>query len=616
MICGIEIHQRLSGRKLFCNCEPPESEESGAAVKKFTRKLHLVASELGEHDATARLEASKGRFFHYAAPEDSSCLVEADEEPPHALNPDALSAGLVVCDLLSTRVVDEMHIMRKNVIDGSNTSGFQRTALLGTGGEVFIRGKRLEIQSVCIEEESAGILKGQDSEATYDLGRLGIPLIEIATAPSISSGEEAREAAETIGALLRKTGMVARGIGTIRQDLNISITGGARVEIKGVQDLSMVQKTVELEAKRQQALLEIAAHLKERLGERQISQTFFDITSVFSENHSPMVSKLLKNGAKVFALALPGFHGLLGQEISPGRRFGSELADYARTRGVRGLIHSDEEMEKYGISEDEISEIKVALSLSEKDGFAIVLADTKKAQEALSEVSKRASVLGVPEETRKANPDGTTSYMRPLPGKARLYPETDLEPITITEGMRLSAKKKAGEIAAREKRKDESMSSVNSELASQLSSLRGLISHNHSFKPLAQTPELSVFLASIDAGVEQKYAASVLTNVLKGLKREGANTQALDEPRLLSVFHAQKSDAFAKAATQEILRFMCEDARANPEAAAKALGLELIKGAALEKIIKEENHTLQSLMAKYRLRVDAGAAAAHFAKKK
>jgi len=616
MICGIEIHQRLSGRKLFCSCAPSDSEENEAGAKKFARRQHLVASELGETDATARLEAMRDREFHYVAPVHSTCLVEADEEPPHAMNPDALSAALAVCELLSTTPVDEMHIMRKNVIDGSNTSGFQRTSLIGIGGSIRLKAKKVGVQTICIEEESAGILDGQDNKAVYDLNRLGIPLIEIATAPELTSGDEAQEAAEIIGGLLRKTGLVARGLGTIRQDLNISIPGGARVEIKGAQDLSMISKAVELEAKRQQELLKIATESKERLGSRKIEPTFYDVTSTFSETRSPMVFKMLKAGSKAFALALPGFSGLLGREISPNRRFGSELADYARSCGVRGLIHSDEDMGKYGISEDEISEIKVALSLLENDGFAIVLADTKKAHEALSEVAKRASVFGVPEETRRANPDGTSSYMRPLPGKARLYPETDLEPIVITKDMLALAKKKAKEIGAMENEKGALLSKINPELASQLSSLRGLISHNGSFKQLAQTPELSVLSAAVEAGLDYKYAASVLTNVLKGLKREQLDTLALDEPRLLSALHAHREGAFAKAAMADILRYMCENKAASPAEAAKSLGLETLSGAALEKIIREEGLSLPSLMAKYRLRVDAQEAAILFSKMK
>jgi len=607
MICGLEIHQRLSGRKLFCSCAPEEGDAQKSKAE-FSRRLHLVASELGELDATAKLEARRNRSFHYAASPSSSCLVECDEEPPHQANPEALLATLAICELLSSRPMDEIHVMRKNVIDGSNTSGFQRTALVGLGGKIKVGEKEVGIQSVCLEEESAGLVEGQESKAAYDLTRLGIPLIEIATAPVLGSGEEAQQAAEAIGGLLRKTGLVSRGIGTIRQDLNISVGGGARVEIKGVQELGMIAATVETEARRQQALVQISSEAKQRLSGREIPQAFYDVTSIFSETRAAMVAKSIKAGSRAFALPLPGFAGLVGREVSPNRRFGSELADYARACGVRGLIHSDEDMAKYGISEDEVSETRLALSLSEHDAFAIVLADEKKAKEALSAVAERVAVFGVPEETRKASPDGTSSYMRPLPGKARMYPETDLEPIEVTGSMIERAREKAGEITRMESDKEKILTGVNPELAAQLTAIRGLISHNSAHRLLAQTPELSVFASALNDGVDAKFAAAVLTNTLQALRREGTNTRLLDEPRLLSALRAWKEGVFTKAAVPEVLRKMCEGAAVSPEEAAAKAGAERISGALLSKLIAEERLELPALMAKYRLRVDAAEA--------
>ncbi len=604
MKCGIEIHQRLSGSKLFCGCLPAEAE---GQKREFTRRLHAVKSELGELDAAAGLEATRGRSFHYFAPHSSCCLVEADEEPPHPLNAEALSSALAICELLGARPVDELHIMRKNVIDGSNTSGFQRTALLAAGGSIKTPSGKLGIQTVCIEEESAGILEGKESRASYDLSRLGIPLVEIATTPDLHSGEEAREAALAIGTLLRQTGLVQRGIGTIRQDLNVSIPEGARVEIKGVQELSMVGQTVELEVQRQKALLEITAELRARNTDKSEPQ-FIDLTEIFSSTPSQMASKLIRGGARVYGMALPDFAGILGRELVPKRRFGTELADYARAAGISGLIHSDESMEKYGFSDDEMAEVRVALSTGPKDAFVLVIGPEKKAQSALSQVAFRASFPGVPEETRRANPDGTSSYMRPLPGKARLYPETDLPNVQITKEMLLAAKEAAKNLAKMEKEKETVLSSLNDELAAQLSSARGLISRSPSHKPSAATPELSAFAASLEAGVEPKFAASTITNTLAGLKREGADTLKLDAERLLSAFAAAGKGVFAKAAMPEILRGMCSDASTSPEAVAKKLGLEKITGKELTKLIAGEKLDIKGLMAKYRLRVDASEA--------
>jgi len=604
MLCGIEIHQRIAGRKLFCGCYPSDGKGQCAT---FTRKLHAVLSELGELDSAVRLEAVRERSFKYGAPNRSSCLVEADEEPPREVSPDALSAALVFCQFLNSKPVDEMHIMRKNVIDGSNTSGFQRTALLGTGGAIETPSGKVRILAVCIEEESAGIVEGSEREAEYDLSRLGVPLVEIATAPDIKSGKQAQEAALAIGTLLRKTGLVQRGIGSIRQDLNVSVPEGARVEIKGVQALELIEKTVELEAARQVALAALSAEIQTLTGGKPAEQVFFDLTEIFSETKSQLVSKQLKTGAKLLGMKLPKLAGILGKEILPGRRFGTELSDYAKSTGLRGIIHSDESMEKYGFSEDEISESSAAMSIGKTDAFVMVVGDEKRARAALSEVASRASYKGVPGETRRANPDGTSSYMRPLPGKARLYPETDLTPVQITKEMIRTASLMVKKIGEAHEEKEELLSSLNSDLSSQLSSARGLISHNPSFPSSSSspTPELAAFAEAVKQGVDPKLAASAITNTLQSLKREGADTKQLDEPRLLSALLLCKNSKITKAAIANVLKEMCNDSGATAEGAAKKLGIEKITGSALEKLLKEEKLELSGLMAKYRLQVDA-----------
>lgn len=615
MMCGIEIHQRIAGKKLFCSCVPA-AEQSGAETG-FSRRLHAVRSELGELDSAVRLESIRQRLMRYVAPSSSSCLVEADEEPPHQINHEALCAVLLFANLLSSRVVDEVHVMRKNVIDGSNTSGFQRTAVVSQGGEIDTPVGKLGIQAICIEEESAGILEGgKDASADYELSRLGIPLVEIATEPALKSGKEAQEAALAIGTLLRKTGLVSRGIGTIRQDLNVSIPQGARVEVKGVQELGMIAATVDLEVQRQQKLIALAATIRQRLSGSQIEATFVDLTELFEETRSQLVAKSLRGGARVLGMRLPSHEGLLGAELQPNRRYGSELADYARAAGIRGLIHSDEDLVKYGFSEDEISEVKVALSIRKGDAFAIVVGDKKKAEAALSEVCCRANFLGVPEETRKANPDGSSSYMRPLPGRARMYPETDVPPIPVTTELLDEAKQMAQAVAAAQEEKEGLLSSIPEELARQLAAAKGLLSHHPSFALSSSTPELSAFAVAVKQGVEPKFASSAITNILQSLKREGADTGTLDEQRFLSALLLCKNNGITKAAVSEVLREMCRDSLATAESAAKKLGIEKISGKELAALLNSEGADFGSFMARYRLRVDAQEAQEMMKKKK
>ncbi len=296
LTCGLEIHQQLATAKLFCPCASTLAQEKPTTVVR--RQLRAVAGELGQVDVAAAAAAAQQRTFAYHAFAGESCEVELDEEPPQELNPDALDVALQLALLLKCWIPPEVHVMRKTVLDGSNTTGFQRTAVVGLNGTLETPHGPVTIPTVCLEEESCQILKKRADTIEYGLNRLGIPLIEIATGPDIHDPDHAREAAEAIGALLRSTGKVRRGIGTIRQDVNVSIPRGSRVEIKGFQELGQIPAVIKKEMERQQ--------------------------------------QLLKEGKPV------------------------------------------------------------------------------------------------PKEVRKAEPDGSTSFLRPMPGAARMYPETDVPPVPIT----------------------------------------------------------------------------------------------------------------------------------------------------------------------------------------
>jgi len=257
---GLEIHQQLSTGKLFCSCPCDLSEQ---VVKRFMRLLRPSQSEMGEIDRAALEEAQKNlRFTYESTPID--CLVEADEEPPHPVSGEAVRTTLILARMLDAHPVDEIEIMRKIVIDGSNTGGFQRTALIATDGSMEVDGKKISISNICLEEDAARRIKEEGREIVFRLDRLGIPLIEIATGPEIETPEEAKRVAERLGSLLRATRRVRRGIGSIREDLNVSITGGARGEIKGVQELYLLPQYVDNEVLRQGALIEVSRELSKR----------------------------------------------------------------------------------------------------------------------------------------------------------------------------------------------------------------------------------------------------------------------------------------------------------------------------------------------------------------
>src|SRR3989475_993608 len=260
---GLEIHQQLATHKLFCEDASVLVDDLGG--QRFRRRLRPTPSEMGEIDAAAIEEAKRQLTFVYEATP-NSCLVEADEEPPHPPNPEALDIALEIALLLDATCASEVDFMRKIVIDGSNTAGFQRSALVALDGHLETNGKRIGVPTILLEEDAARKLCEAEGEVVYRLDRLGIPLVEIATSPDIQTPEEAREVALAFGSLLRATRKVMRGIGTIREDLNVSIKGGLRIEIKGVQEVRLISTFVEREVERQRMLLEVAAGLRKRGG--------------------------------------------------------------------------------------------------------------------------------------------------------------------------------------------------------------------------------------------------------------------------------------------------------------------------------------------------------------
>lgn len=465
---GLEIHQQLEGKKLFCNCPTIlRDDEPDFTVKRF---LRASASEMGELDIAAITEQKKEKYILYEGYKDTTCLVELDEEPPHDLNQDALKTALELSLLLKAKIVDEMQVMRKIIVNGSITSGFQRTSLIAYNGILEDQDNPIQIATVLLEEEASKDIEQTQEYYKFRLDRLGIPLIEIATEPDIHSPEQARRVAEKIGMFLRSTEKVKRGLGTIRQDLNISIAGGSRIEIKGAQDLRLISSWIENEVKRQLSLLEIKNELLKRKAKKSdIKQEFVDITNLLKFSDSKIIkSAFEKPEPLILAIKLPKFKDLIGKEIQPGRRLGTEFSDYGKViGGVSGLVHSDE-LPNYGITEKEKTEIHKFLKCKEDDAF-LFIADTKsKTQRAIEAVYERVlkTFEGVPEEVRKPNQDCSTSFMRPIPGASRMYPETDVKPIKITK--ELLAEIKAPELLTEKAEKLEENFKISAELAREI----------------------------------------------------------------------------------------------------------------------------------------------------
>jgi len=433
---GLEIHQQLDTKnKLFCNCEIVDATEHDFT---FKRNLRPTRSEMGSYDQAALFESKKIKIIKYQSSRNSNCLIESDEEPPVEVNTEALEVVLTLCLALHCTVEDELHVMRKIVIDGSNTTGFQRTILVGRDGFLDVEGIRVGVQSICLEEDAARIINEQvkdndEGNKIYSLDRLGIPLIEIALEPISNSPTFVTILAQTVGRLLRSTKKVTRGIGSIRQDVNISVDNGPVVEIKGVQQLSQLALIIDYESKRQDGLNQIAKKLTERnINQSEFIGTVTDVTDLLRNSSSKVLKRILTDDSKIIAFVLHGFNGILSFEPYPGIRLGKELGDLVKSYGIGGIFHSDE-LPNYGISIDDVQSISSVLRMNKNDAFILVGGSITLLNTVLFELFNRItkSFSGVVPETRYVRIDGITAFSRPRPGSSRMYPETDIPYISI-----------------------------------------------------------------------------------------------------------------------------------------------------------------------------------------
>lgn len=571
---GLEIHQQLdTAAKLFCACKPELFKEEPEIT--FLRRLRPTQSELGQIDPAAYFEFQKGVKILYEANKETSCLVEMDEEPPHQLNMEAVETALTAALMMNAKPVDEIHVMRKTVIDGSNTTGFQRTCVIALNGTVKIGEKTVPIQHVSLEEDAARKTGEEGTLIRYRIDRLGIPLIEVATAPVINTPKEAGEVALAIGKILRATGRVKRGIGTIRQDLNISIVGGALTEIKGVQELELIPLVVEYEVQRQLNLIKISEELaKTGVRREDLKEEFFDVTEVFQKTKCKLIQKAINKNQKVLALKLPKFKGFLKRELIPDVRLGTEMADRAKFWGrVGGIFHTDE-LPAYGITAQEIEALRRAVRAQEQDAVVFVADTVENAADALRAVLERAceAIKGVPEETRAANPDGTTRYMRPRPGAARMYPETDIPPIQITKEHLDKIRTRLPELPEQKLKRLMQEYGLNQKLAKQLMDSE----HAELFETIIKESEVS-----------PTTVAAFLTETLKALKRDGIQTEKISQNQIRELFKALAAGEIAKEALPDIAAWLSKHEGKTPKEAAENLGLKTLSKEELEKIVEK-----------------------------
>ncbi|MFP3074493.1 MAG: Glu-tRNA(Gln) amidotransferase subunit GatE, partial [Caldivirga sp.] len=567
---------------------------------RIVRRLRPAMSELSAIDPAALWEFRKMKTIMYEGYNDVTCLVELDEEPPHEPDEESLLLALAISKAFNAKIFDEIYVMRKVVIDGSNVSGFQRTMVVAHDGLAVFPNYKVPIWTISLEEDAARKVEEKGDLVVYRLDRLGIPLIEVSTGPMEYPPTSIAEVAWLIGRTIMNTRRTKRGLGSIRQDLNISIAKGAKTEVKGVPELSLIPKVIELEVLRQVNLLKIRDELINRgLSKDQYTPDLVDVTEVFSSTKSNIVRKTLEAGGVVAALKTPGLRGLLGFELQPGRRFGSELADRVRawTR-LGGLIHSDE-LPGYGISGEEVSKVAGRLGT---DSFILLMGPPGvELQEAAKVIVDRVREAfdGVPEETRAAREDGTTYFMRPRPGAARMYPETDLRPIRVTIELLAKADMYVPEPIDRQIERYASMG-MSRELARQLAVSEYSL-------------EAEELMRKYKGRVNPTLIASIFVNTIKGL---GRGVEQVDVVKAVDELLALYADGkITREAIQDVLQvYVEEDGRRGVVEIINEKNLwrmqysevlSLVKSM-IDNGVKDRNKLMSSVMRSHRGRVDSG----------
>src|SRR5215210_5575190 len=537
---GFEIHQQLAtNSKLFCHCSCEEAKKYDSS---FVRKLRPTQSELGAYDPAAMFEFSKMHTVEYHGALGSFCLVEAYEYPPHDVSTEALETALIFSLALHSKIMDEIHVMRKIVIDGSNTTGFQRTMLIASGGYLDIGGKQVGVQSICLEEDAAKLIGDEKRVRKFGLDRLGVPLVEIALEPVMGRPSEIMQVALTLGRLLRASKRVARGLGSIRQDINISVQDGAVIEVKGVQQLDQLVKVIEYEMQRQYGLILIAQKLKEKnVAIKKVGDRIEDVTDILGNKASSRIVKtILEGGGRIIAIKVPEFAGIIGFEPYTDIRLGRELGKLVKFYDIDGVFHSDE-LPNYGVTGEEVAAVKQRLQMNDNDAFVILGGPDDKVKFASDAIIRRikAAVDGVPAETRAATSDGKTVFLRPRPGVARMYPETDTLPIAITKPRLQSL---ADKVPTQWDVIVDSLAkkyNLNKELASQIFDSNYL--------------KVFIEIASETKKIQPTFIAAKLTGDLTSLQRQGLDTSVLEDKDIKDVFRKLENGSIQKESV--VLKF-------------------------------------------------------------
>ncbi len=434
--CGLEVHQQLlTKQKLFCRCPAGIYQDHDDYDAELVRHMRPTLSELGEYDGTALMEFKTKKNIIYRIKGRTACTYDIDDTPPFRMNEEALDKAIDIALMLKTNIVGELHVARKQYLDGSIPTGFQRTAIVGIEGVIPLKNKNVKIIQISIEEDACREVSDVGHWRTYMTDRLGMPLIETVTYPELLTPDEAAEAAHYIRFLARSSGKVRVGPGAAREDVNVSVAGGTRVEIKGVSYIRLIPNLVHIEAFRQRALLLTRDALLGRgLDPKTWKVSFKELDSDLLPREQRAIKRVKSRGWDLVAINLPKFEGILSFFTQPEKMFADELSDRLKVIACLehpNMLHS-EQLHLFG-DEQELIDIREFLDASPGDAQVVVWGPRDDMKTAIETIEERCRIAmqGVPNETRKSLPDGTTIFERVLPGPDRMYPDTDSAPISI-----------------------------------------------------------------------------------------------------------------------------------------------------------------------------------------
>jgi glutamyl-tRNA(Gln) amidotransferase subunit E len=544
---GLEIHQQLkTQKKLFCRCPAGEYYEDYDA--EVLRHMRPTLSELGEYDGTALMEFKTRKEIVYQLNNRNVCTYEMDDNPPFELNQEALDIALEMTILLNCNIVGELHIARKQYLDGSIPAGFQRTTILGTDGWIPYKERRINIRQLGLEEDACREVSDRGHRRVYKTDRLSIPLIETVTYPDMRAPWEVAEVGELLRELARSTGKVRTGIGRARQDVNVSVEGGTRVEIKGVYRIPYIPRLTHFEALRQVNLLELRTELHKRgLTKDSLKAASADVTGILKNANFQPIRRALERDWRVMADGLSEFKGLLGFPLQPGRDFAGEIADRVRVIAcldeLPNILHN--EMADNPVTSAEWRKIGSALAAKKNEAIVLVWGEHKDVETAVGEIVIRAreAAVGIPNETRQAFPSGLNGFERILPGADRMYPDTDMPPVPLADERIESAKKRLPSTPW-QRREYYRRLGLSSEI------IENLVTNERAalFQRVVETLELNPTLVAV-----------VLSQTLKYLKRKGFPASSLSDDALFDLFRRFSHGEFAREAFPQILQLMATD---------------------------------------------------------